>query len=108
MNDFDPPTAIKGLKTSLYGQWKGLKALEYSRLDVLRNPEKSRDCIFENPGIRILKKSRDPGTSLGSAGVWSPLGFFICVVKRLKLLNAIVDQNLPVWAIYVALFISQF
>ena len=29
---FDPLAAIKGLKKSCYGQWKGLKALEYSHL----------------------------------------------------------------------------
>ena len=53
---FDPPAAIKGLKTSCYGQWKGLKALDYSRLGASGNPEKSRDKIFENPGIGISKK----------------------------------------------------
>ena len=40
---FDPPAAIKGLKTSFYGQWEGLKALEYSRLGASGNPEKSWD-----------------------------------------------------------------
>ena len=59
---FDPPAAIKGLKTSCYGQWKGWKALEYSRLRAPGNPEKSRDEIFENhetpqgSGIEIQKK----------------------------------------------------
>ena len=42
----------------------GSKALEYSRLRASGNPEKSRDYIFENPGIGISKKSRDP------AGAW--------------------------------------
>ena len=71
---FDPPAAIKGLKTSCYGQWKGLKALEYSRLWASGNPEKSRAQIFENPGIGILKKSQDPGTSRDAAGAcsWDP------------------------------------
>ena len=62
---FDPPAAIKGLKRSGYGQLKWLTALEYSHLRASGNPEKSRDQIFENPGIGILKKSRDP------AGAWS-------------------------------------
>ena len=33
------------LKTSCYGQWKGWKALEYSRLRAPGNPEKSRDPV---------------------------------------------------------------
>ena len=67
---FDPPAAIKGLKTSCYGQWKGLKALEYSYLRAAGNPEKSRDQKFENPRIGIFKKSRDPGISQDTAGAW--------------------------------------
>ena len=56
----DPPAALKGLKTSCYGQLKGLIALKYSRLRASLNPEKSRNKIFESPWIGILKKSRDP------------------------------------------------
>ena len=65
---FDPPAAIKGLKTGCYGQWTGLKALEYSCLRASGNTEKSRHYIFENPGIGISKKSRDPGISRDPAG----------------------------------------
>ena len=57
---FDPSAMIKGLKTSCYGQLKGLIALKYSRLRASLNPEKSRNKIFESPWIGILKKSRDP------------------------------------------------
>ena len=32
---FDPPASFKGIKTSCCGQWKGLKALEYSRIIFL-------------------------------------------------------------------------
>ena len=53
---FDTHGEVKGLKTSCYGQWKGLKSLEYSSLRAYGNPGKSRDEIFENPGIGILKK----------------------------------------------------
>ena len=65
---FDPPAAIKSLKRSGYGQLKWLTALEYSHLRASGNPEKSRDYIFENPGIGILKKSQDPGISRDPAG----------------------------------------
>ena len=47
---FDPLAAIKGLKKSCYGQWKGLKALEYSRLGLLEIPK--------NPGIIFLRIPR--------------------------------------------------
>ena len=41
---FDLPAAIKGLKRRWYGQWKGLKALEYSLSKrASGNPKKSRD-----------------------------------------------------------------
>ena len=55
MNDFDPPTAIKGLKRSLYGQWKGLKALEYSRLRASGNPKKI-------PGLDFWESRDIPGS----------------------------------------------
>ena len=56
---------IKGLKTSCYGQWMGLKALECSRLRASRNPE--------NPGIRFLRIPgsgfwKNPGISRDPAG----------------------------------------
>ena len=54
---------------------RGLKALEYSRLRASGNPEKSRDEIFKNPGIEILKKSQDPGISRDPAGAWLPLPY---------------------------------
>ena len=48
---------------------KGVESLiEYSRLRASGNPEKSRDYTFENPGIGISKKSRDPGISRDPAG----------------------------------------
>ena len=37
--------------------------------DVI-NPEKSRDLIFQNPGIGIWLQSRDPGISRDPAGAW--------------------------------------
>ena len=56
---FDPSAANKVLKTSCYGQLKGLKALEYSRLRASGNPEKSQDRDFEKiPGSRDIQGSR--------------------------------------------------
>ena len=69
---FDPPAAIKSLKTSCYGQWKGLKALEYSHLRAFGYSKKSRDSIFGKPGIGILKKSWDIVGSRRGLVVGSP------------------------------------
>ena len=35
---------------------------------LYQNPEKSRDCIFNNPGIGIEVQSRDPGIFRDPAG----------------------------------------
>ena len=77
---------IKGIKKSCYGQWKGLKALiEYSHLRASENPEKSRDSIFGNPGIGILKKSWDI--------VWSRRGL---VVGSLRAPSVILETKYDV------------
>ena len=56
---FDTPAAIKGLKTSFYGQWKN--TVVPGPLEILKTCHQ----IFENPGIVILKKSRNPGIPQG-------------------------------------------
>ena len=50
-------------------QSKSLQTLSYM---LYKNPEKSRDFIFKNPGIGIGGQSRDPGISRDPAGAWSP------------------------------------
>ena len=49
-------------------QSKSLQTLSYM---LYKNPEKSRDFIFKNPGIGIWVQSRDPGISRDPAVAFS-------------------------------------
>ena len=59
----DTPAAIKSLKTTCLGLKIRLQDLAHSIIWPFGDPEKSLDRIFGNPGIGMLKKSRDHGIS---------------------------------------------
>ena len=105
---FDPLAAIKGLKTSWYGQWKGLNALEYSRLveGLLEIPKipwldflESRDRDFEKiPGSRDIPRSR---RSLVTTTIswWKSQLYDSSVSSRFSLVSEL--EHAPLEAVYI-------